>query len=140
MFGLKYASDAGVESRLGGLGNAQRDAAMQVKEVLDVDGSYKEGDAAETYLNCARDTDQEKHIQPGRHESKIHQAADEDERSGDEGHLPPILKIDEQRQQKEQHPHRAGIKSIQQPDDDGEQRKAEVLDAKLTEPGRLDTL
>ncbi len=47
-------------------------------------------------LDGAREADQEEHVEPSRHEGKIHQAADEDERSGDESHLPSILKIDEQ--------------------------------------------
>ena len=69
---------------------------MQRKEILHVDRSYEEGDAAQPDLDGARETDQEEHVEPSRHEGKIHHAADEDERPGDQSHLPSILKIDKQ--------------------------------------------
>jgi hypothetical protein len=60
-------------------------------------------------------------------------AADEHKGAGHQGHAPPVAPVHQKREQKQQHPHRAGVEAIQQSHGQGEDRQAERRGADAAE-------
>src|SRR5688572_27117690 len=113
---------------------------MPGKKIFDVDRPHTQRDQTKTQLHGAREADEQKHVEPCRHKGEVDQAADRDERAGHERHLPPVVKIDQQRQQKQQDPHGARVEAVQQADGDRKQRQPQLADTYLTEPTGLDAV
>ncbi len=67
---------------------------MKREEVLYVHAAHDECQDTEANLNRPEITDEQEHIQPRRHEGKVGQATDKNERPGN-GHNPhAILEVD----------------------------------------------
>jgi hypothetical protein len=68
--------------------------------VFDVDRAHEDRDAPEGHLHDARQTDEQ--------------------------HGAPVMQVDQQRQQKQEHPHNAGVQAVQQAEDKCDGRQAEL--------------
>lgn len=126
ILGLQDAANAGIEPRLHPLRNAERDAAPEGEEVFHVGEPDAEGDGSQDDPCQGGEPDQQEDVQPCRHESEVHGPARHHEGAGDCEHPRAAAYVDEQREQEEQDPHRAGVETVQQAKDDREQRQAQV--------------
>ncbi len=101
-------------------------------EAADADGEQSDGD-----LQSAREAYDEKHVEPSRHEREVNSAADQNEYARDQEDAPSVAQVNQQREQKEQHPHGAWVESVDQTDGECEQRQAEPIGVDVSQPADL---
>ena len=113
------------QSRLGALWNRQADATLEPDVILDVDGTDGDGDQPGDRRHYCQMTDDEKHIEPSRHEQEVEQSGKQDEGAADDRHVAALAHMDHQAQQEQEDEKRTGIKGIEPAEQDGHDRQGQ---------------
>src|SRR3989344_3450418 len=98
---------------------------------IQVEGTTGNRNDPDDFLYPMIESDEEEHIEPRCNENVVHDPRDEEERPSNHPDLDPRTRVNEKREQGNEHPHRAGIESIESPEDDGEHREREIAEVRL---------